>query len=85
MKYSTFSSSLKRRQFLASGVASASLAAFPALSADADDGSETERADWRPDYASTGVKLLTDSTPLADGFYMPGEEKKHEATVMVFP
>ena len=52
---------------------------------DPNDGSEKETAAYRPDYKKTGVKLITNSTPLADGFYMPGEELKHEATVMVFP
>jgi agmatine deiminase len=33
----------------------------------------------------SSLKLLTDSTPLADGYYMPGEETPHEATIMVFP
>lgn len=39
----------------------------------------------RPDYRTTKVKLIADSTPLADGFFMPGEEAPHEATIMVFP
>lgn len=50
-----------------------------------DDGGENETATDRPDYGKTGAKLIRDSTPLADGFFMPGEERKHEATVMVFP
>ncbi len=59
--------------------------AYAAGKADPLDGSEKEGASYRPDYSTTGVKLITDSTPLADGFFMPGEERKHEATVMVFP
>ena len=35
-----------------------------------------------PDYAAEGVKLLTDSTPAADGFYFPAEWAKHEYTMM---
>ena len=74
-----------RRQFIATATAIA-LAARRAAAAETDpDGSEDETAAYRPDYRQTGAKLLTDSTPLADGFYMPGEELKHEATVMVFP
>lgn len=39
----------------------------------------------RPDYSKTKVNLISNSTPLADGFYIPGEEQPHEATLMVFP
>ena len=79
-----------RRQFIASSstftLAALAGRAFAADDADdAADGSEQETASYRPDYQSTGAKLITDSTPLADGFFMPGEELKHEATVMVFP
>ncbi len=38
-----------------------------------------------PDYKPTGVKLLTDSTPSADGFRFPAEWEKHEFTIMVLP
>jgi agmatine deiminase len=95
-KTSNHQSNLARRQFLfnaAVGTSVLSLSSFSSLATDEDeeeeadpaDGSEQETASYRPDYKSTGVKLITESTPLADGFYMPGEEVKHEATVMVFP
>ncbi len=71
-----------RRQFIATSTAAA--LGFTTTRAD-DDGSEDETAADRPDYTKTGAKLITASTPLADGFHMPGEELKHEATVMVFP
>ncbi len=71
-----------RRQFLATSTAAA---LGLATSRADDDGSEDETAAYRPDYKATGAKLIADSTPLADGFFMPGEELKHEATVMVFP
>lgn len=74
-----------RRQFLTTSAAAAlSLSATRADDAD-PDGSEDETAAYRPDYTKTGAQFITGSTPLADGFYMPGEELKHEATVMVFP
>lgn len=38
-----------------------------------------------PDYKRTGAKLITNSTPAADGFYFPGEWERHESTMMVMP
>ena len=38
-----------------------------------------------PDYAGTGVELLSDSTPAADGFYFPAEWEPHEYAIMVMP
>jgi hypothetical protein len=38
-----------------------------------------------PDYKSTGATLLTNSTPVADGFYFPAEWQPHEYTIMVPP
>jgi len=65
-----------RRHFMQStALAAAGLGASRAVAATTD----------RPDYSTTQVKLITDSTPLADGFFMPGEETPHEATLMVFP
>ena len=64
-----------RRGFLIRSTAAAAAALnFPALAGDPKDGSEKETAAYRPDYKATGAKLITDSTPLADGFFMPGEE-----------
>ena len=67
-----------RRQFIATALA---LTAAPAWS----QKPKREKATDRPDYTKSGAELLTASTPLADGFFMPGEELKHEATIMVFP
>ncbi|WP_293081851.1 agmatine deiminase family protein [Moorena sp. SIO3H5] len=38
-----------------------------------------------PDYSSTGVTLLQQTTPLEDGFFFPAEWEPHEFTIMVFP
>jgi agmatine deiminase len=38
-----------------------------------------------PDYADSGAKLVSDSTPAADGFYFPAEWEEHERTIMVLP
>lgn len=67
-----------RRHFLQSATLAASSLGLPQLYAQ-------DLSDQRPDYAKTMAKIVTDSSPLADGFYMPGEEQKHEATLMVFP
>lgn len=77
-----------RREFLTATTAAAlALSTMTTTSKEPRDdaGGENEKANDRPDYGKTGAKLIRDSTPLADGFFMPGEELKHEATVMVFP
>lgn len=38
-----------------------------------------------PNYRSTGVKLIENSTPKADSFYIPAEWEPHEFTIMAFP
>lgn len=38
-----------------------------------------------PNYVPTGAKLITDSTPVADGFYYPAEWEKYEYTIMIMP
>ena len=38
-----------------------------------------------PDYQRTGVELLTDSTPTADGFYFPAEWAPHDYTIRALP
>jgi len=38
-----------------------------------------------PDYSSTGVKLIRDSTPAEDGFFYPAEWDRHEYSIMVMP
>ena len=38
-----------------------------------------------PEYGSTDVALLTESTPRQDGFYFPAEWEEHESTIMVMP
>ena len=69
-----------RRRF----IARSSTVALAAMSGSAFADGERKAGD-RPDYGATTAKIIRDSTPLADGFHMPGEEMRHEATVMVFP
>ncbi len=69
-----------RRRFL-STVSAATLAS-PALAASKR---RSKPFTARPDYRAAAVPMFVDSTPLADGFFMPGEEARHEATLMVFP
>ena len=38
-----------------------------------------------PDYPLTGVTLLKESNPTADGFHLPAEWEEHERTIMVMP
>lgn len=38
-----------------------------------------------PNYASTGVDLLSKTTPTEDNFFFPAEWEPHEFTIMVFP
>ncbi len=68
-----------RRHFI-----SKTTAAVLGLGARSAFSSEGKASD-RPDYSKTDAKIIRDSTPLEDGFYMPGEEAKHEATIMVLP
>jgi agmatine deiminase len=73
-----------RRQFIAhSSTLALAVIAGRAFADDADG--EDEKSTDRPDYGKTKAKIIRDSSPLADGFFMPGEETPHEATVMVFP
>ncbi len=46
---------------------------------------QENKLDSMPDYKRTGAKLITNSTPAADGFYFPGEWERHESTMMVMP
>lgn len=39
----------------------------------------------RPDYGSSGAKLLTRSTPRQDGFFFPAEWREHDYTIMAWP
>ncbi|TWU60011.1 Agmatine deiminase [Rubripirellula tenax] len=41
--------------------------------------------DAMPDYSQSGVNLIEDSTPKADGFYFPAEWHPHDKTIMVLP
>ena len=70
-----------RRRFL-STVGTTACSVIVGNAEEPDD--EAETASARPDYRETGVTLLN-SSPRADGFTMPAEWEKHEATVMVFP
>ena len=72
---------MDRRQFLNQSIGTvATLAATGTLTA-----TEGPRKDSMPDYKPTGVTLLTDSTPAADGFHFPGEWEQHDHTIMVLP
>lgn len=74
---------MERREFLAiSGCAAATLVGCNTYGAAVTEGELIDKA--MPDYESIGVQLL-DSTPAADGFWMPGEWEKHDSTIMAFP
>ena len=72
---------MDRREFLSvsGGTLAGLLVANPIT---ADDKDTTLNM---PDYKPTGAKLLTGSTPAADGFRFPAEWAAHEFTVMVLP
>ena len=71
---------MDRRTFLGiSGSTLASLASGASLAA------KEQKIESLPDYKPTGVKLLTETTPAADGFHFPAEWAAHEFTVMVLP
>ncbi len=72
---------MNRRRFLSiSGSAVAAMAGANRLT-----GADQGRPDRMPDYKPTGVQLLTDSSPAADGFHFPAEWEPHEFTTMVMP
>ena len=72
---------MTRRSFVRRGLASA--ACLTAAGNAAVPGRESARTS--PDYSSTGAKLLTDSTPAADGFRFPAEWEPHAGCIMVLP
>jgi agmatine deiminase len=75
------SDTMNRRQFLGqTGTAMAALSVVNAVMA-----ADEPRKDKMPDYSSTGVKLLANSNPSADGFRFPAEWEQHDFTIMVMP
>ncbi len=72
---------MNRRDFLVrSTCTGAAWAGMPQLM-----NAEDKQLSQMPDYKSTGAKLITNSTPTADGFRSPGEWEEHESTIMVMP
>lgn len=49
------------------------------------DAAEEPMLSAMPDYRSTAAKLITQSTPIEDGYYYPAEWEPHESTIMVLP
>ncbi|MEM7317240.1 MAG: agmatine deiminase family protein, partial [Planctomycetota bacterium] len=72
---------MKRRDFLKlTGISAAKMTSGASLT-----NADINRKSEMPDYKSTGVKLIANSTPTSDGFYFPAEWEKHESTIMAFP
>ena len=74
---------MQRRTFLRNASAAAAVGAAAPLLAQRQK--SDSMLDAMPDYSTTGAKLLTGSTPKADGFYFPAEWENHEFTIMVMP
>jgi len=72
---------MKRREFLIQSVLATAGALGGARTSNAQDNDMTKM----PDYSLTGAKLISGSTPVADGFHYPAEWEKHEFTIMVMP
>jgi agmatine deiminase len=72
---------MDRRSFIS--IASGAVAAIAGAGRFAD--ADQRGPDRMPDYKPTGVALLTDATPAADGFYFPAEWQPHQFTIMVMP
>lgn len=72
---------MNRRSFLRQSSIAAAIAAGLSPSLKANDKNITAM----PDYKSTGAKLITNSTPLQDGFHYPAEWDAHEYTIMIMP
>lgn len=70
---------LSRRQFLTAASAGAAAAMIPQTATPADKLNEM------PNYRTTGARLITNSTPAADGYRYPAEWKNHERCIMVLP
>jgi agmatine deiminase len=74
---------MNRREFLT--VSGYSIAAMAGCHSNVALARDADPKNAMPDYASTGARLLTESTPAEDGFYAPAEWATHERTVMAFP
>ena len=72
---------MKRRKFLVQSSLSAGMFSGVRNFLQADE----KELFAMPDYQSTGAKLLTGSTPAADGFRYPAEWVEHDYTIMVMP
>jgi agmatine deiminase len=72
---------MNRRDFLIQSTCAAATLTGQLQSIHADEKNITAM----PDYKSTGARLLTNSTPAADGFRFPAEWEEHEYTIMVMP
>ena len=72
---------MKRRTFLKlASYSTVAMTSQPRLLA-----ADPIRKQTMPDYQSTGARLLSNSTPSADGFRFPAEWERHEYTIMAFP
>ncbi|MEM8604156.1 MAG: agmatine deiminase family protein [Cyanobacteria bacterium P01_H01_bin.121] len=82
-----------RRTFLKqTGLALTAMASSQYLSGCRQQSSQAETAvtasqttNVENEYRQAGATLLTQSTPLEDGFYFPAEWDPHEFTIMAFP
>ena len=72
---------MNRRAFL---IQSSCMAAIPA-GIDRTVNAQQPDITHMPDYASTGAKLITETTPVGDGYRYPAEWEEHEFTIMVMP
>jgi len=71
---------MDRRRFLNVSTRTLAAMAVADILAAAESGK-----DRMPDYWPTGAKLVTNSTPAADGFRFPAQWEEHNSTIMVMP
>ena len=77
---------MQRRRFLCAAGILAATSGTSSLFAQRESGLRRERGIAEmPDYATTGVTRIEDSTPAADGFHFPAEWEEHDRTIMVLP
>ncbi len=72
---------MNRRNFLKQS----SVGAAAALGFSATANANYQDITDMPDYTPTGAKLITDSTPVQDGFHYPAEWALHEYPIMIMP